>query len=167
MSFFKNKHVITAMIVAPVLAIASYYLVDLAVKEQPQQAVEGQAYKLLAKSNCRFSSGACDLENGNFKSTVRVSQNDTGQMLTLDANNALQNVSVGFVTSDGHESGPFALNQANESGMQWSTEFVVPADTTTTMRIALTANNAHYFSETTMGFSTYETSFDRDFRKQN
>jgi len=153
------------MIVAPILAIASYYLVDLAFKEQPQQAVVGQAYKLLAKSNCRFSSGACDLENGNFKSTLHVSQNDAGQTLTLNANKPLQNVSVGFVTSDGAESGPFALNQANENGMQWSTEFGVPANASTTVRVALTANDAHYFSETTMGFSTYETSFDKDFRK--
>lgn len=166
MNFFKNKHVITAMIVAPILAIASYYLVDLAVKEEPQKAVAGQAYKLIAKSNCRFSSGACDLENGNFKSTITVSQTDGEQILMLTTNNSLQQASVGFVTRDGQESGPFELTVNDAHKQQWSTDFSAPADDGTIVRIALSANDAHYFSETTMGFSTYETTFSKDLRKQ-
>lgn len=75
----------------------------MAVKQEPQKAVAGQAYKLIAKSNCRFSSGACDLENGNFKSTITVAQNMGKQTLMLSANNSLQQVSIGFVASDGQE----------------------------------------------------------------
>ncbi|MFK7793965.1 MAG: hypothetical protein AB8B89_01325 [Gammaproteobacteria bacterium] len=165
MSFFKNKHVVTAIIVAPILAIASYYLVDLAVKEQPRKAVEGQAYKLIAKSNCRFSSGACDLENGNFKSTITIATFDGKQTLLLNANNSLQQATVGFVTSNGHESGPFELTASDATNKQWFTEFSVPADSSTTLRVALSANDVHYFSETGMGFSAYETSFNKDFRK--
>lgn len=167
MSFFKNKHVITAMIVAPILAIASYYLVDLAVKEQPQKAKAGAAYKLIAKSNCRFSSGACDLENGDFKSTVKVTVDDGKQTLTLTSVNVLQNASVGFVTGSGNELGPIALTASDASGKHWTTAIEVLADETTSMRVALSANDAHYYSETTMGFSNYQTSFKQDFRKQN
>ncbi|MFK8028296.1 MAG: hypothetical protein AB8C40_09595 [Gammaproteobacteria bacterium] len=167
MSFFKNKHVITAMIVAPVLAIASYYLVDLTVKEQPIKAVAGQTYQLIAKSNCRFSSGACDLENGNFKSTITIANSDGKQTLLLNANNSLQQAAVGFVTSDGQESGPFELTTRDLASKQWFVELTVPADASTTLRVALSANNSHYYSETNMGFATYETSFNKDFRKQN
>lgn len=167
MSFFKNKHVITAMIVAPILAIASYYLVDLAVKEKPSKAVAGQAYKLIAKSNCRFSSGACDLVNGNFKSTITIEESDGKQTLVLNANNSLQKVTVGFVAGDGQESGPFELIASDATSKQWFTEISGPADADTTLRVALRANNSHYYSETSMGFATYETSFNKDFRKQN
>lgn len=167
MSIFKNKHVIMAMIMAPILAIASYYLVDLAVKEQPQKAVEGKTYKLIAKSNCRFSSGLCDLENGTFKSTIRVSQDNGLQLLRLTSVNQLQAVNIGFVTSDGTESGPYNLTSNDDTGTQWTTHFNVLADASTLLRVALTANNAHYYSETTMGFSDYQTSFSKDFRKQN
>ena len=167
MSFFKNKHVITAMIVAPILAVASYYLVDMAVKEKPQKAKAGVAYELIAKSNCRFSSGACDLENGDFKSTVKVSVDNGKQILTLSSVNALQNASVGFVTDSGTEVGPIKLTASDTSGKHWTTSINVLADETTSMRVALSANDAHYFSETTMGFSNYETSFKQDFRKQN
>jgi len=167
MSFFKNKHVVTSMIVAPILAIASYYLVDLAVKEQPRNAVAGNAYKLIAKSNCRFSSGKCDLENGSFKSTLRVSQKNGSQVLRLTSEHSLQTAKVGFVTSDGEEAGPFSLVAETDSGNIWATQFSVPADESTLLRVALTAEGAHYYSETTMGFSNYQTSFSRDFRENS
>ena len=51
MSFLKNKHVITAMMVAPLLAVASYFMVDLVVQEPALEPVAGQAYHLIAKSN--------------------------------------------------------------------------------------------------------------------
>ncbi len=155
------------MIIAPILAIASYYLVDLMVKEKPIKAVAGQAYKLTAKSNCRFSSGACNLENGNFKSTITIATTDGKQTLLLKANNSLQQAAVGFVTSDGKESGPFELTASDDSSKQWFTEFSVPADANTLLRIVLSAKDAHYYSETNMGFTIYETSFNKDFRKQN
>lgn len=165
MSFFKNKHVITAIIVAPVLAIASYFLVDLAVKEQPLKAVAGNAYKLLANSNCRFNSGKCDLENGSFKSTLRVSEQDGKQVLSLISDHGLQTASVGFVFGDGTETGPFEMTAQGNN--EWVTNFTAPADVNTVLRVALAANGAHYYSETTMGFSKYQTSFSKDFRNEN
>lgn len=167
MSFFQNKHVVTAMILAPILAISSYYLVDLAVKEQPKKAVAGAAYKLIAKSNCRFNSGVCDLENGGFKSTIKISNDDGKQTLILTSVNVLQNASVGFKTRSGSELGPLALVASDSTGKKWITAINVLADETTYMRVALSANGAHYYSETTMGFSDYKTSFNQDFRKKN
>ena len=167
MSFFKNKHVITAMIVAPILAIGTYFLVDLAVKEPPHKAQAGAAYKLIAKSNCRFSSGACDLENGDFKSTITIINHNSEQTLVLTSVNALQQASVGFVTSTGVETAPITLIASDASGKKWVSAIDVLADKTTIMRVALSAHDAHYFAETTMGFSHYKTSFKHDFRKQN
>lgn len=167
MTFFTNKHVITAMIVAPILSVLAYFLVDLAVKEQPQKAVAGNAYKLIAKSNCRFSSGSCDLVNGSFKSTLRVTQEQGVKTLHLMSENPLQNASVGFVTSSDGETGPFDFVAKVNDGNAWTTELNVPADEYTILRVVLVANGAHYYAETTMGFSNYETSFSRDFRKDN
>ena len=152
------------MIVAPILAILSYYLVDLIVKEKPSKAIAGQSYKLIAKSNCRFNSGACDLENGNFKSTITVTTSDGIQTLLLNSNNSLQQAVVGFVTSDGHETGPIELTASDNTNKKWFTEFSVQADANTTLRIVLSAKDAHYFTETNMGFTTYETTYNKDFR---
>jgi NADH:ubiquinone oxidoreductase subunit 3 (subunit A) len=60
---FKNWHVIIAMIVAPILAVLAWFAVDYFVAERPHAAKEGAAYSLIAKSNCRYDSGQCDLEN--------------------------------------------------------------------------------------------------------
>ena len=155
------------MIVAPILAISSYFLVDVLIKEKPSKALAGQSYQLIAKSNCRFKSGACDLENGDFKSTITISTSDGKQTLLLTANNSLQQAVVGFVTNDGQESGPYALSARDTSSKQWVTEFSVQADANTTLRIVLSANDAHYYSETSMGFSSYETSYNKDFRKKS
>ncbi|RBP51316.1 hypothetical protein DFR28_102735 [Arenicella xantha] len=164
-SFFSNKHVITAMIVAPILAVGSYYLVDLLVKETPSVAVPGQAYPLLAKSNCRFTSGKCDLVNAEFISSISVTQLEDDQRLVLVSNNPLQQVTAGFLTADGNETEPVMFEPNDAAGLEWSLPLTVSADAETTVRLALLANQAHYYAETTMGFSTYQTSFNKDFRK--
>ena len=63
---FKNKHFIVALLIAPILAIIAYFGVDIAVSEKPHAAKKGQSYKLVSKSNCRYTSGLCDMENGEF-----------------------------------------------------------------------------------------------------
>jgi len=68
---FTNKHVIIAMLVAPVLAIMAWFAVDYFIGERPHAAKEGAAYTLIAKSNCRYDSGQCDLENSDFKLNLR------------------------------------------------------------------------------------------------
>ncbi|MGY0646152.1 MAG: hypothetical protein ACW7DN_16410, partial [Paraglaciecola chathamensis] len=61
---FKNKHIITALIVTPLLAIAGYFATDYIVSERPQQAQQGGQYQLAALPNCRYASGKCGLKNG-------------------------------------------------------------------------------------------------------
>lgn len=167
MSFFNNKHIITAMIVAPLLAIGSYYLVDLAVKEKPQSAVAGQAYPLVAKSNCRYTSGRCDLMNAGFTASLSVQGDGAQSVLTLLSNNALQTAMVGFVTAAGEEIAPVAMAAGESGGKSWTTKLNTLASADTTLRLVLSANGAQYFAETTMGFSQYQTSFDQDFRKND
>jgi len=163
-AFFKNKHVISALIVAPILAVLAYYLVDLFVREQPKPAVAGTSYQLVAKSNCRFSSGACDLVNGSFMSTLNIIKTDGGNELVLTSNYDLQNAHIGFVSSKGHEFGPYTLKRNGNDSKRWAMEFDLPSNNNTLLRIAITADNAHYFAETAMGFSHYETSYTKDLR---
>ena len=165
MSFLKNKHVITAMMVAPLLAVASYFMVDLVVQEPALEPVAGQAYHLIAKSNCRFSSGHCDLENGTFKSTIRVEKHNGTQIFHLRSLNSLQAASVGFVDKNGIEVGPLALTQDKSNQQNWAVIFESPANKNTQLRLALTAGDAYYYAETMMEFSEYQTSFDKDFRQ--
>lgn len=163
MSFFRNKHVIIAMIVAPILAVVTYYAVDGIVKERPHVAVAGQAYPLVAKSNCRYTSGECDLENAEFKSTLSV-ESELG-VISLKSSHALKNATIGFVQADGNESQPALMSSQDDSHTVWKMKLPLEVDASTVARLAIEANGAFYFAETTMGFSDYATSFQKDFRK--
>ncbi len=167
MNFFRNKHVVTAMIVAPLLAVLAYFAVDMLVKEQPHVAVAGEAYPLLAKSNCRFSSGQCDLKNASFNSTLRVEANsEKAGVLTLSSSHALQIATVGFVTSGGLEIAPSPMLANDQSQKQWSLDLPDNISSQSAVRVALQANDAFYFAETELTFANYQTSFEKDFRKQ-
>ena len=168
MSFFKNKHVITAMIVAPILAVLAYVAVDLVVQEKPHVALSGQAYPLIAKSNCRFSSGKCNLENATFKSQLSV-QNQQGEkaVLELIASHSLQSATIGFVDSNGVEFAPTTMQATDNTGSVWQFELPVGVSSDALARLVLQANDVFYYAQTSMQFSTYQTSFDKDFRKKH
>ena len=163
LEFFKNKHVVTAMIVAPLLAVISYLAVDRLVAEKPHVSQEGHAYPLIARSDCRYTSGQCSLENASFKSTLRYDR--AGRMLRLQSSHGLQNATIGFVTANGRENPPQAMSATDASRQSWRLPLQSDINPQALARIALKANNAYYFAETPMIFMEYETGFGRDFRK--
>ncbi len=89
---FTNKHVIIAMIVAPILAVLAWFAVGEFTGEQPKRAEPGQTYPLVEKSNCRYQSGACDLENGDFKLRLSLQDGVTGPEFLLTASHPLEGV---------------------------------------------------------------------------
>ena len=58
-----KKHVIAAMLIAPILALIAYFGVDYLVREKPLAVQPGGHYKLNVKPNCRWESGRCTLVN--------------------------------------------------------------------------------------------------------
>lgn len=162
MSFFRNKHVITAMVVAPLLAVGSYYVTDMVVKEKPQKALEGQSYELVAKSNCRYTSGACDLVNSSFKSTIRISKQGDDHVLTLDSSHELTGVTVGFVSQD-NDGQPMQMDTLEGDSRAWSVLFAQEISPQTQLRVAIEANGAHYYAQTGLAFTDYITSFKKNF----
>ena len=67
---WKNKHVIIAMIVAPILAILAWFAVGQIAGEKAKVAEPGAAYPLVARSNCRWASGKCELANNDLEMTI-------------------------------------------------------------------------------------------------
>lgn len=168
MSIFRNKHLIIAMVVTPILAILSYYFVDRLVSEKPQAAVKGQSYPLRANSNCRYTSGVCDLVNADFKSRLVVESQDGRAVLKLSSNQPLQYVKVGFRDATSNQSAdsvqPEAMLPSRDDLMNWSIEMPMPATADTHLMLALIVDGSHYYAETTMGFSAYQTTFNKNFR---
>ncbi len=153
------------MIVTPILTVLAYFAVDFMVKDKPHAAIDGQAYPLIAQSNCRFTSGQCDLVNASFKSNLSVQSNQA--VLVLNVSHALQNATIGFVDSNGAEVMPVAMQPLNSDNTHWTLDIPERIDSAATARLALQANNAFYYAETQLRFINYRTAFDKDFRSND
>jgi len=162
MNILKNKHIILAMFVAPVLALIAYFATDHVVSEKPQAALQGGSYKLAAKSNCRYQSGQCTLHNGDVEVNVRA-ERVTGSLieLILHANMPLQNALASFVVGD-DETEPTVMQRAVSEENTWRAKFELVEPEKSTLRLALELSDTLFFAETPAVFIDYDTSFPRD-----
>jgi len=153
---FRNKHVVVAMLVAPVLAILAWFAVDYFVSERPHAARTGGTYLLIAKSNCRYDSGQCDLTNGDFELTLRPTEiGESMVTLDLESRFALQQATVGLV-NNGIEAEPSGMVSSGAGATHWSTMLTRPQSSESTLRIAVVAQGATYYAEVPIVFMRLE-----------
>ena len=142
---FTNKHVVVAMLVAPILAIMAWFAVDHFIGERPHAAMEGTAYTLVAKSSCRYASGQCELENAEFRLSIRPqARNATSISLVMSASHALDSALMGM---SGDESPQQMTSIGDDTGTEWLAILPLPRDADETLRIAVTARGATWFAE--------------------
>lgn len=162
MQIFKNKHLVLAMFVAPVLAIIAYFAVDSFLSEKPHQARQGESYKLAAKSNCRYQSGLCTLQNGDVKVHVRIERlSDSLIRMFLSSNMPVQNVLAAFVT-ESSENEPVSLYRDDLNENTWTASIEVTEPENSTMRLAMELSGTLFYAETPAVFIDYETTFSRE-----
>jgi hypothetical protein len=162
MGFFKNKHVILAMFIAPVLAIIAYFAVDRIVGEKPHQIKQGQTYKLAANPNCRYPSGLCTLRNGDIEVTVRIERvTDTAAKLILQSNTPVAHALASFAAAPA-EPQPRTLYRSAAEGDTWNAEFKQAEIQNSTLRLALEISDSMFYAETPAVFIDYETTFSRE-----
>jgi len=162
---FKNKHIIVAMLVAPILALISYFSVDAVVAEKPHAAEAGAQYSLVEKSNCRYSSGTCHLKNGEFELHVSGEWLDQAHLeLTITSQHPLNGIVAAHVNPQDLEQ-PMQLAAANQDQTQWKMLLEQPSIANSRIRVVASANEALYFGDASLAFVEYDTSFHKDFRQ--
>ncbi len=146
MSFFTNKHVVIAMIAAPILAVISYLAVDRYVSPKPIPAQVGQTYPLVTRSNCRYNSGKCTLVNGDFKVELETATQAEQNTFTLNVQSEfpIQGARYALIDSQGQE-----IQNGSGSSSIFSRNSLQGASA---MRIALNSNDVWYFAETQIEF---------------
>ena len=162
MTILKNKHVVLAMFVAPVLAIIAYFATDYVVSEKPHQAQQGNSYKLAAKSNCRYQSGQCTLFNGDVEVNVRA-ERISGPLieLSLHANMPLQNVLVSSVVAN-EETDPVMMQRAVSDENTWRAKLDIVDAEKSALRFVVELSGLLFYAETPAVFIDYNTTFSRD-----
>jgi len=81
-------------------------------------AVPGQSYPLVEKSDCRYESGHCKLENEEFKLLLRLQQRGPDAFLLLTSAHVLEGVMVS-VTAPDNAAQPRPMNLATAGGLEW------------------------------------------------
>ena len=155
---FKSKHLIVAMLVTPVLSILAYIGTDMALSEKPHAAKKGEAYKLLSKSNCRYTSGLCDMQNGEFKIQFRSeSVTDEQLYLSLTSKLPLQGIKLSLVEDLEATGTPVSMEQIDDSNLNWKINLPAPTSEDNWLRVAAQASDTLYYGDTQTIFVTYET----------
>lgn len=153
---WRNKHVVAAMLVAPVLAILAWFAVDYLVAERPRSAEPGAAYPLVAKSNCRYGSGRCDLENADFRISLipqRIGPADVS--IRLESRLPLQQATLGLV-NQGVAAPPVRMTAEGADGTAWRADIALPTLDDATLRVGVIADDATFFAEVPVVFLVEE-----------
>ena len=154
MSMFRNRHVLVAALVAPVLALIAYFAMDYMFGETPHAAVEGQSYALVEKPNCRWESGTCGLKNNEFEFelTYRRLQGDRLK-LDLESVHPLTGVLLAVVQNENDETAPVPMQAANGEGRNWTLEATITEPGTQRLRLAASAGGSVYYGDASTAFT--------------
>ena len=154
---WKNWHVVAAMLVAPILAILAWFAVDWFVAERPHAARPGQDYPLVAKPNCRWPSGSCDLENETFRLTLTPTALDAAALrLRIESRFPLSAATVGLAPTAGASSEPVAFSPQDETATIWSGTLPAPGGEGAVLQVVVNAAGSRYFAEVPVVFLAEE-----------
>jgi len=153
----QNKHVVTAAIVAPVLALIGYFGINALVGESPHAAEEGQSYQLVEMPTCRYDSGHCVLRNGDFELDLSTESLDGGRMLLmLESEFPLEGVKVALVEDQADEKQPVDMRPLGNDGLNWSLEIARPDHERNRLHLVASANGSLYFGDAATKFTLQE-----------
>jgi hypothetical protein len=158
MNILKNKHVLAAALVAPLLALMSYFAIDFFVGEAPHAAEEGQSYQLAEKSNCRYNSGKCDLQNGDFKLSLTPEWRGDGQLLlTLQSEFPLDGIVISLVAGEVEDNPPVNMRSVSDDGLAWSINLDNPDPGTGRVRLVASSNRSLWYGDAALKFALPQT----------
>ena len=141
----RNRHVITALLVAPILAVLAWFAVGNLVGERATPAQAGQSYPLVARSNCRYESGQCDLENEDLRLTLSF-ESSFGGALELRSSHALDSVLMA-VADVSAEPNPRHMQPQDTDGRRWRLPLNARPGVNDRIRLVAEAGGARYFAE--------------------
>jgi len=159
-SFFKNKHLMIATLVAPVLALTGYFAVNAMLDETPHAAEAGQSYQLAEKPNCRHSGGVCGLKNGDFELVLSFEWlGDSRMLLELKSAHPLDGVLVSMVENEASEKRPVDMRPKGNDGLNWSLDMMRPDPDRHRLHLVASSNEVLYFGDAAMKFTIDDTAF--------
>jgi len=97
---FKNKHVLVALVVAPILAILAWFATGMLVDEEGHTMKDGGLYTLNVKSNCRWESGKCSLKNEDIEIDITGKYTSYTLELQMKSSVPLSEIKIAYDKND-------------------------------------------------------------------
>lgn len=145
-----NKHMIIAMLVAPVLAVLAWFAVGEFAGEQAHKAEAGREYPLVEQSNCRYESGVCELRNEDMVIKLSLEQG-ADEVLVLRASHALEGVLMAIGPPESSLP-PDKMRTADGRGKEWRMLIGGVPGPQERIRLVATAGGSAYFAEASTRF---------------
>lgn len=145
---FTNKHVVVALIIAPILAVLAWLAIGNLLGEQPHIAETGVSYPLVARSNCRYDSGRCDLENEDFGLSLHI---DKSIALVVSSEHPLRGVMVS-VSDASMQIVPSPMRAISSDGMHWRLQLQQLPHANDVIRLVAATEHNSYYGETSTQF---------------
>jgi hypothetical protein len=150
---WKNKHVIIALIVAPILAILAWFAVGQIAGEKAHVAAPGAAYPLVARSNCRWESGECELHNNDVELTILpLELGAQYTKLSLDAEFPLTQATFALLSNGNEVVASAEHDSSPDAPAQMIVTIPAFADPEAMLRVAVTVQESLYFAEVPVVF---------------
>ena len=160
MRIWKNKHLLIATLMAPILGLLTYFVVGSMVSEKPQAAQAGQSYTLVEMPNCRYSSGLCGLKNADFMLELSFDRLGGDQLLLkLRSEHPLDGVMLAQMVNENEESQPKPMRAEGGDGLNWSQEIWNPDPQKQRLHLVATSNDSFYIGDAALKFTFNETTF--------
>ena len=147
---FTNKHVVAALIIAPVLSVLAWFAVGSLTGEAPAPAEPGSSYPLVEKSNCRYPSGSCELENEDFSITLQIS---ASHELTAVSAFPLDGIRVALVAPGEPDSEGRFMRQTDTDGLRWSVPLYQAPTNESRILLAAGARGSTWFGDAATDFA--------------
>lgn len=147
---FTNKHVVVALLVAPVLSVLAWFAVGNLIGEKAEPALPGNSYPLAGKSNCRYASGLCELENADITISLRLDES-VGTALELTASHPLD-AALMSVADPAADPGPRAMQPGGGDGKRWRLLLNGRPAKAERIRLVVSLAGSAYFAEASTAF---------------
>jgi hypothetical protein len=150
---WKNKHVIIALIVAPILSVLAWFAVGQIVGEKAMVAEPGAAYPLVARSNCRWASGECELHNNELEMTILpLELGAQYTRLSLDSEITLAQATFALLVNGTEVAATAERDTSPDAPAQMTVTIPEFADPEAMLRVAVMVEESLYFAEVPVVF---------------
>ena len=148
----KSRHVILALLVAPLLAMVAWFAVGHWVAGEAMTlapATQGSVYPLLERSGCRYAGGRCVLSNGDLNIEVTLQ----GEHLYFAPSVDVDVLIAGLIILT--ESVPVEARWRDKQ-QAWEITLAGPPSADDRLRVIVSRNNSKFYGEASMTFIASE-----------